>query len=153
MMKLQQSATFLPSQLVSRGPNPQVAAAPAQSTAQVPKESVELSTTESATPRPWGKILAGTALSGGIGTLLGAGMASGGVGGFISGVLAGSALGVSTIGPMGNGKGAEGLLYAGSGLLVGGIAGGLAGAAGLPHGALVGGATFGLLTLGKSLTR
>lgn len=150
-MNIQQSGSTLPSQLVFRGSKPQVQAKP--SPVQGPQESVEFSTTGTSSPKPWGKILAKTALSGGVGVLLGAGMATGGVGGFISGLLAGSVLGVTTIGPMGNGKGADGLVYAGAGLLAGGVAGALAGAAGVPHGALVGGAAFGLLTLGKAVAQ
>lgn len=145
-MKIQQSLPNLTQNLPQRGNQPQIQAQQPPD----PQEKVNLSG-DPRPPKSYGKILLKTAVSGGLGALLGAGMATGGVGGFIAGALAGSALGLSTIGPMGNGKGADGLVYVGAGLVIGGVAGALAGAAGLPHGALIGGATFGLLTLGKAL--
>ena len=149
-MKIQQSVPNLQTpRLISGGQQPQIQSQQPPD----PQEQVNLSKDPQPPQKPWGRILAKTAISGGFGALLGAGMATGGVGGFISGALAGSALGLSTIGPMGNGKGADGLLYAGAGLVVGGVAGALAGAAGLPHGALIGGSTFGLLTLSRAVAQ
>lgn len=122
---------------------------------QGPQEQVNLSKDPQGPQpgKPWGKILVRTAVSAGFGALMGAGMAGGGVGGFIAGGLGGSVLGLKVLGPAGNGKGADGLLYAGAGLVLGGVAGAWAGAAGLPHGALIAGATFGLVTLGSALAR
>ena len=147
-MKIQQSLPNVSKPLQTRGPQPQVQ----EQQSPDPQEKVNFSG-DPQPPKPWGKILVKTAVSGGLGALLGAGMATGGVGGFISGALAGSALGLSTIAPMGNGKGAEGLVYVGAGLVIGGVAGALTGAAGLPHGALIGGLTFGALTLGKAVAQ
>lgn len=120
-----------------------------------PQEQVHLSKDPGGprAPKPWGKILLKTAISTGFGALMGAGMAGGGIGSFIVGGIAGSSLGMSVIGPMGNGKGADGLLYAGAGLVLGGIGGALVGYSGLPHGAAIGAATFGLVALGKALTK
>lgn len=80
-----------------------------------------------------GKALLKGAIFAGAGALLGAGMESGGVGGFVCGALAGATAGGVTIAPMGNGKGAEGLVYAAAGLAGGAIAGATAGAFGIPH--------------------
>ena len=111
---------------------------------QQPKESFEPS-------RPYAEALVKGALYGGVGSLLGAGMAQGGVGGFVCGALAGATVGGMTVARMGDGKGAEGLVYAAAGLAGGAIAGGVAGALGVPHGALIGGATLGLLKAGRVL--
>lgn len=88
---------------------------------------------------------------GAVGTILGAGMSQGGIGGAVCGVLAGATLGMVTIGPMGDGKGADGLLYCAAGLIGGAIAGGTMGAMGLANGALIGGVTLGGIQAGRAL--
>ena len=147
-MKIQQTLPTVTQKFAPKGPLPQIQAQQPPD----PQEKVNLSG-DPQPPKPWGKILVRTAVTSGFGALLGAGMATGGVGGFIAGALAGSSLGLTTIGRLGNGKGADGLLYAGAGLVLGGVAGALAGTAGVPHGALVGAATFGLLTLGRAVAQ
>lgn len=112
---------------------------------QPPQESFQPS-------RPYGEALVKGAVYGGVGALLGAGMAQGGVGGFVCGALAGATVGGMTIARLGDGKGAEGLVYAAAGLAGGAIAGGVAGALGVPHGALIGGASLGLLKAGSVLS-
>ena len=99
-----------------------------------------------------GKALLKGAIYAGAGALLGAGMSQGGVAGSVCGILAGATVGAVTIAPMGNGKGADGLLYAAAGLVGGGLAGAVAGAFGVPHAALALGVGLGGIQTIRTLT-
>lgn len=146
-MKIQSAPQYIRTQ-EPRGPQtPQTPAQP-----PTPEEQFVPSGDPQPPSRNWGKIVVKTAVATGMGALFGAGMAAGGPGGLISGLVGGGLLGATAIGPMGNGKGAEGLIYPVAGLAAGATAGAVAGLMGLPHGALIGGAAFGLLSVARGLS-
>jgi len=119
---------------------------------QPPQDKVDLKNSDPQPPgKPWGKALIGGAVYAGGGALLGAGMAQGGAGGLVCGALAGATVGAMTIARLGDGKGADGLVYAAAGLAAGAIAGGILGVTGLSNGALITGATMGILKAGRVL--
>ena len=93
------------------------------------------------------KTSAGVGIGTAIGYGLGTAAAMGGFGGATVGTITGLATGMMILGPSGNGKGADGLVYPLAGAVIGGIGGAVLGAFGGDHMALVGAAAGGLAML------
>jgi hypothetical protein len=88
------------------------------------------------------------------GLLLGTAMATGGIGGMVCGVLAGTLGGVLTFGTMANRSRSDGELLGGlAGIGATAIAGGVAGAFGIPEGGLLVGGTMALIQGARSFLK
>lgn len=93
------------------------------------------------------KVVVGTGIAAAIGYGLGSAASGGGLGGGTVGMLTGAASGMFIASPMGDGKGADGLIYPVAGVVVGGIGGAVLGAFGGGHMPWVGAAAGGLAAL------